>query len=354
MTRKAISIVLSILMLTALLAGCGGHTHTAGAVWEWNGTDHWHLCECGAEVDAGAHNVGDDMLCADCDVEVWDLGDGYVDVTAYDENGQTLRMVSFDPDGSITSEYRWERTYDAEGNIVTENFYVGDFLQDENQYAVSDDGTNYPVSCLSHQEDGYAYLNEYDEWGNLVYMVGYDPDGTVFAESTYEYALNDDGEYYQAKAVEVYEGEKYECEYNPQGDIISWTSFLTDGSVDQSYTYEYGYNEDGDSEWEKKYSEGKLIYEIVNYAVVYDEDGFCRYPEKEVEYNEDGSKLVREFGENTEVAVETSYNADGSVAYVYTYTYEINDLDGQTITVTDQNGEMVSQTVYNAEGDIVE
>ena len=86
----------------------------------------------------------------------------------------------------------------------------------------------------------------------------------------------------------------------------------------------------------------------------YDEDGFCRYPEKEVEYNEDGSKLVREFGENTEVAVETSYNADGSVAYVYTYTYEINDLDGQTVTVTDQNGEMVSQTVYNADGEAVE
>ena len=74
----------------------------------------------------------------------------------------------------------------------------------------------------------------------------------------------------------------------------------------------------------------------------------------EVEYNEDGSKLVREFGENTEVAVETLYNADGSEAYVYTYAYEINDLDGQTVTVTDQNGEIVSQTIYNADGEVVE
>ena len=353
--KKKISLILSGLMLTAALAGCGnGHTHTAGEAWQWNGTDHWHLCECGAEVNPAAHNVGDDMRCADCGVEVWDLGEGYIDITAYDEFGAATHMVSYEPDGNISSEYRWERTYDADGNVLTENFYVGDFLQDENTYAVSADWGNYMVSCLNHQEDGYAYLNEYDEFGNLLHVVAYDPDGNVFAESNHEYVLNDDGEYYEAKVVEVVEGEKYEYEYNAQGDITSWTSYQADGTVALAFTYEYGYNEEGDPTWEKKYSDGKLVYEIVNYAVVYDDEGYCRYPEMEVEYNEDGSKLVREFGENTEVAVETLYNADGSEAYVYTYAYEINELDGQTVTVTDQNGEVISQTVYDADGEIVE
>ena len=39
---------------------------------------------------------------------------------------------------------------------------------------------------------------------------------------------------------------------------------------------------------------------------------------------------------------------------VHTYTYEENEFGGETITITDQNGEIIEQSVYDAEGEIVE
>ena len=354
--KKNISLILAVLMLTSLLAGCGAaHTHTAGAVWEWSGTEHWHLCECGEKVGVKPHHVGDDMICADCGVNVWDLGEGYIDGTSYNEYGMPLRMASFDPDGNVLSENRWEYAYDDEGNILKENFYVDGFLQDENEYVTTADGVNYLKSSINHQEDGWAHLNEYDEMGNVVKLVSYDPDGKVDMEGFYEYACDENGEFYEVKTTEIQaDGTTYVAEHNVYGDTVHWCAYLPDGTVEYERTYEYEYNEDGKPLWIKEYENGVLTYEILGYAEITDEDGYTRYPETAVEYFADGTKLVSEYGENTEVAVETGYNADGSVDYVYTYTYEINDLDGQTVTVTDQSGEIVEQIVYNADGDVVE
>ena len=71
------NVVISALLTAALLAGCGGqpqggdHTHTAKEGWEWNGTEHWQVCECGEKMDAAAHELNDALVCADCGAEVW-------------------------------------------------------------------------------------------------------------------------------------------------------------------------------------------------------------------------------------------------------------------------------------------
>ena len=355
MKRKLASIALSALMATSLLSACGGdsHTHAPTGDWEWTGTEHWHLCECGEKADAKPHNVDDDLICADCGVELWDMGDGCIDAISYDEDGNLLRWVSFDADGNITSEQRYERIYDDAGNLATENFYVDGFLQDENTYVTTEDGMNYLASCLNHHEDGYTYLNEYDMDGNLVKLIAYDPEGNVESVGEYEYQQDENGEFYESKVTEHYGDTTYVATYNDHRDPIQYEVYENDVLV-QNSTVEHEYDAEGNTLWEKQYTDGVLVFEIVQYAEVETEDYFCRYPEITVDYYEDGTKMVQEFGENTNVAVETMYNADGSVAYVYTYTYEANEHGGETVTVTDQNGEIISQTVYDADGNEVE
>ena len=130
--------------------------------------------------------------------------------------------------------------------------------------------------------------------------------------------------------------------------------YMADGTLDYEFICEYEYDENGDPLWEKQYLDGVLIYEVVQYAVVTDNEGYCRYPEITVEYNEDGSKLVSEYGQNTEVATETFHNADGTVEYIHTYTYEDTADGGWTVRVTDQDGNVLSQVTYDADGNETE
>ena len=358
MKRKHLSLLLSGVLAVAALTGCSQapeHTHAAGTAWDWNGTEHWHLCECGEKLDTAAHALDDLILCTDCGVELWDMGDGCVDGISYDENGDLLRMASFNADGEMISELRWERTYDANNRLLKTNCYVDGFLQDEEEYAVSDNGEVYMLCCTSHDEDGSYGVHEYDENGNLVAYKYYEADGTMSYESYSEYALTEDGEFYEAKSTSISsDGEKYVYEYNAYGDSTYTAYYTADGTLDYEFVCEYDYDENGDPLWEKQYLDGVLIYEVTAYAVVSDEEGYCRYTAQTIEYNEDGSKLVCDYGDNTDVAMETLYNADGSVAYAYTYTYEDTADGGWSVCVTDQNGEIISQVTYDCDGNEIE
>ena len=186
MKRKHLAILLSGVLAAAMLAGCGktpSHTHTAQPVWGWNSTEHWHPCACGVEVEVAPHNLTDDLTCADCGVELWDMGDGYVDAISYDAHGEVLRMVSFQPNGRIIGELRWERAYDADDRPLSVRFYVDDFLQDEDEYGVNADGDAYVMRNTNYQEDGSYGINEYDENSNLIMFKSYDADGTLTYES---------------------------------------------------------------------------------------------------------------------------------------------------------------------------
>ena len=33
-----------------------GHTHSYGTEWKYDGTNHWHECECGDKADTAAHS----------------------------------------------------------------------------------------------------------------------------------------------------------------------------------------------------------------------------------------------------------------------------------------------------------
>ena len=71
-----------------------------------------------------------------------------------------------------------------------------------------------------------------------------------------------------------------------------------------------------------------------------------RYPENEVEYYEDGSRLVWFNGTNTEPELETVYNADGSVSHVRRYVYELFDNGNWKRIQVYQNEVLMFDTEY--------
>lgn len=356
MKKNYIITLITGLLMILILVGCDNnqpadaenvHTHTASETWEWDATNHWHVCECGKVMDSAIHAVGDDLFCTDCGTEIWDFGDGYIDALSYDEYGNCLKQISYDPNGNIISELSHEYEYDEAGNVLRDKFYVDGMLQSDDEYIMGADGWPCPVKSTYYHESGEYFINEYDSNGNGIKFIGYDKAGNVLSETYSEYALNSDGEWYEVKYTEINEnGEKLIAEYNEYGDAIRRTIYDTDGNLTSEDVWEFEYNEEGDHLWEKQYRNGILVFEITGYASGSDDEVSWRYPEVTIEYYEDGTKLVSKFGENTEVETETMYNADDTVAYVRTYIYEtFEDGNWKSIKVYEDD-ELIKESEY--------
>ena len=352
------------LLAAVLLAGCGNqqavesstpettvHTHAPAAVYSWNGTEHWHECECGEKLDVATHNIDEDNLCQDCGVEVWDYGDGYADVTAYDEYGNMVRSVSYE-NGTIVSDYLQEHEYDEAGNIVLTRVYVDGDLQNQDEFVLLEDGSVVIKSSTLYMDDGKSYM-EYDEEGNLVYSAFINAEGEKYQESWSEYAVGDDGEFYESKTTTVCEdGEKGVAEYNQYEDVTLIQRYDAEGNLTSESIWEYGYNEEGQWTWSNCYKDGRLVQEIPTYADSEFAGYQSHYAETVIDYFEDGSKLVTFTGAHTQVETETWYNADGSVASVTSYAYEFFDDGNYKRIQVYEDDVLVTDTEYvmDAEG----
>ena len=364
---KKKNIIISAVLAAALLAGCGGHKHTAQGDWDFNGKEHWNICECGEKMDAAEHKLGDDMVCTKCGAEVWLMDDGSADVYSYDLYGNTLLYAYFDAEGNMVSESRYENEYDDAGNLQVVRFYSDGVLQSENAYVSNDKGESSLVKSTMFY-DGGCTVNEYDEYGNMVHMADTDEAGNVEAESWYEYAMDADGGFYESKYTErLAEGGKLEAQYNILGDILVRVWYDEAGNETRVDTWEYEYNEEGQDVWQKQYTDGVLVYEVTGYGEFSNSEFSMRYPECIIEYYEDGTRLEQKYGSNGEVETETAYSAGGDVVEVLTYTYETYEdgnwksiqvhngdklvIDKQYARTADDSGSYLeTETVYNEDG----
>ena len=90
------------------------------------------------------------------------MEDGSADVYAYDQYGNVLRYVSFDAEGNVTGETRYENEYDDDGNLLVSRQYIDGVLQNEDTYILNDSG-EYVLEKTLMYHDGGCTLNQYDQ-----------------------------------------------------------------------------------------------------------------------------------------------------------------------------------------------
>ena len=304
-TKKMSTQILSCVLAAGLLTACG-HTHSAADGWERNAKEHWQICECGESVNTAAHTLDENNVCTGCGSEIQDFGD-FMDVSTYTEQGDPLHMTSYDADGNVLSDMRYEYEYDADGNKLSHKYYGDGVLMEEAEYEAG-----VPTQYTNYYEDGTKSVSDYDEDGNAVSTAYYDADGKVYSETQSEYAYTADGESYETKnTMTDMDGAVYISEFNEQGDQIAWICYDPDGNLMTEERYEYEYDDEGNTLAKKIYVSGALSQELL-YTTVTDADGWMSYPGTVIDYFDDGSKTVTEYNENDEIISIMTYDAAGN------------------------------------------
>lgn len=356
MKMRKMALTLTCLLLVTALSACGDtnkkHSHAATGDWYANATEHWHQCQCGQKLDVEKHTLTDDV-CTVCKSEVVTVDENLTYLYTYSRYGDLTSNIIYDADGGILSEMRMDIAYDAKGNKLQETSYEDGAMVWESRYEVVD-GESRQISHASYNSDGSRVVNEYDANGNVSSVMEYNAEGNTVMEGHYHYEQDKNGDFYEAYAEEKFHESEISirASYNEYGDITHREVYDINGTKVQENRYEREYNADGKPLWEKDYLNDKLIYEIVSYAVTHVNDVTIRYPEKTIDYYEDDTKLISEFGSNAEIAKETYYTSAGTVERTVTYSYETDENGLWTSIKSFENGRLSSlaEYTYNDDG----
>lgn len=313
MQRNYRSLLVGCTVIAALLSGCaGGHTHQTSGAWETDLAEHWQICaDCGEEVEKGAHTMDDSDTCTVCGTQVVDWGDSK-SLYQFSESGDPLRFTDYDADGNVLTETIYEYEYDADGNLLRSSTVTDGVLTDESAYATVN-GERVVCEYISYLEDGSKSVGYYDENGNITRSVFYDAEGNVDLQTDSEYALSAEGEWYEAVCTTTEaDGSRYISEFSENGDQTGAAYYDAEGTLVYRENWVYTYTEDGNWQTMAHYFDDVLTGDTV-YATVTTEDGSMTYPETVTEYGEDGTKTVTVYNENDEIVSQTHYDANGAV-----------------------------------------
>ncbi len=285
-------------------------------------------------------------------------------VEIYNENRETISEIEYDADGKVIHTHTFEYEYDDNGKLLKRHEYENGRLIEtrENVYYPDGSGETYFSKNIMYYEDGsYRVIvynthgsivsdthyfadstrleNTYDDNGNDLSETYYDADGNISAKFTYEYTYDNKGNIVLRKEYkndtlyseteysyktddpeDVYASQKtyyYDnlskevIKYDECGATISEVVYDAQGNVEFSATYENEYDDEGNFLNEKKYENGVLTC-LREYS--YYTNGYSgTYTSKRTEYFENGSSLVTVYSENGEIISETHYDKDGNV-----------------------------------------
>lgn len=313
MQKNVCALFVATTAAAALLAGCtGSHTHQTSDAWDADPAGHWKNCtECGKALEKGAHALGDSDFCAECGAQIVDWGDSK-SVYQFNESGDPLRLADYDGSGKLITETVYEYEYAADGTLLRSSEIVDGVLTMESAYTLVD-GVPATSECTAYLEDGSKSFSGYDEYGNPVKTIFYNADGSVELQTESEYALNADGEWYEVICTTTEaDGSKYVMEFSEMGDQTGSTRYDAEGNFLWRESWVYTYDENDNWETMQYYYNDVLTKETV-YATVTDEDGSMTYPETVTEYGESGAKTVTVYDENDQILRQTQYDAAGKV-----------------------------------------
>lgn len=178
----------------------------------------------------------------------------------YDSNGNLIRTIQTTDELTIVIQ---EAAYDNNGNQLEEKTY------------------NYGDSIYNGSINVW-HEYEYDSNGNKIKheIRNYNPDGSIDTWYGYEYDSNGNETKYERKIYNndgiCFRYERYEKEYDNDGNIIKEIQYIKDDSInfeneyEYEYDYEYQYKEKGYLVLISKVSKDGTIY---NTEYEYDEEG---------------------------------------------------------------------------------
>lgn len=328
MMKKLTAMMLTLMILAAPVC-FAEHTHAPTEEWDRNLAEHWRVCECGEKLEAEAHVLEDDILCTVCGSEIWLYGEeaGPGDIYNYNEIGDMVRYTSFDENGEVVDDSLYLIEYDEAGNKTYEEDYWNGMLSGVIEYALDPDGYAFVKTQTSYEPDGGRSISECDDRGNTVHSIVYDADEAVVYEDFTEYTYDEEGLILYTKQTGYFDGVlSFLYEFNEFGDKVNGIFYADDGSVEFGSRSEYEYDEDGNMLWEKNYDvvTGRQTQESI-YAVEIVDDWPESYEKTFIYYEEDGSKSVYENDVNGYELSETVYNAEGEIETVYRNEYEFDE-----------------------------
>lgn len=304
MIQKILCVLLASLLPLMALAE---HNHTPGE-WDRDGENHWQVCACGEKMNVAPH-ILEDVLCAECQSEVWRYEDGAADVYNYDEHLEIVRSTFYSPQGQAEYDYRYVNTYDEQGVKAASQTWLDGTLVEETRFAPDADGFPLPVKTIAYEADGVRHTNEYNEIGAVVRSQTFMADGTLIAEENITYFAEEEGGGYLLTGF-MEGGATYRTEYNGHGDCTFNGFYEADGTAISEFRMEYEYDAEGNRIHDKTYAGERLISEntyVNGYAV------------SSVEYEEDGSRYVYEYDDRGNTLKHTLYDARGNIQETKNY-----------------------------------
>ena len=231
---------------------------------------------------------------------------GNWDEHEYDKNGNQTKGIYYDSDGSISHRYEYE--YDSQGNIIKEiSCDIDGNTGSWSEYEYDSHGNQ--IKMIRYDSDGrinYGYEYEYDSRGNEIKKVRYDIDGNISGWRESEYDNRENLIKYVDYDSDGNRSSWWECEYDNRGNIVKAINYDGDGKI---------------------YYWGELEYDSRGYEI------------KSVDYNEDGKVTSKS---------ERELNAAGFS--VKENDYYMRDTDGEE---TESSSEYTWEYQFTYAGDIL-